>query len=153
MYQIFVGKENAQSTAQFEVNLYLLRKLVCKSVNADGQDQSDALLYVCSLSPSTVVYKGQLTCPQLEEYFPDLQDKRVESHFAMVHSRFSTNTFPSWSRAHPNRLICHNGEINTIEGNRFWMMAREDKLSHEYVTSSSLTRFGIFISPLMTYFL
>ena len=80
-------------------------------------------LYVPSLSARTIVYKGMLTTGQLEEFFPDLSDARVVSTLALVHSRFSTNTFPSWPLAHPYRFIAHNGEINTFRGNRNWMRA------------------------------
>ena len=82
-------------------------------------------LYLPSLSARTVVYKGMLTTEQLGTFFPDLHDHRVRTALALVHSRFSTNTFPSWPLAHPYRLIAHNGEINTIKGNRNWMRARE----------------------------
>ena len=82
-------------------------------------------LYIPSLSHRTLVYKGMLIAPQLPRYFPDLLDPRMESALAMVHSRFSTNTFPNWARAHPYRFICHNGEINTLRGNVNWMHARE----------------------------
>ena len=88
-------------------------------------------VYFPSLSCRTFVYKGMLTCDQLSEFFPDLTDRRLESALALVHSRFSTNTFPSWPLAHPYRLIAHNGEINTVMGNRNWMRAREGKLSTE----------------------
>ena len=82
-------------------------------------------MYFPSLSCRTLVYKGMLTTPQLAEFFPDLRDERVESALALVHSRFSTNTFPSWPLAHPYRMVAHNGEINTLQGNRNWMRARE----------------------------
>eukprot|EP00941_MAST-03F_sp_MAST-3F-sp1_P001510 g1510.t1 len=85
----------------------------------------DDYFYLCSLSPTTLVYKGQFTCDQLFKYYSDLTDTNYSSHFAMVHSRFSTNTFPSWERAQPMRTISHNGEINTVRGNRNWMRARE----------------------------
>ena len=78
-------------------------------------------VYFPSLSSRTIVYKGMLTTDQLEPFFPDLSDERVVSALALVHSRFSTNTFPSWPLAHPYRFIAHNGEINTIRGNRNWM--------------------------------
>jgi glutamate synthase (NADPH/NADH) large chain len=81
--------------------------------------------YFASLSSRTVVYKGMLTTGQLQPFFPDLSDERYESALALVHSRFSTNTFPSWPLAHPYRYIAHNGEINTVKGNRNWMRARE----------------------------
>jgi glutamate synthase (NADPH) large chain len=90
-------------------------------------------LYVPSLSARTIVYKGMLTTGQLEEFFPDLSDARVVSTLALVHSRFSTNTFPSWPLAHPYRFIAHNGEINTVRGNRNWMRARESLLASDII--------------------
>jgi glutamate synthase (NADPH/NADH) large chain len=90
--------------------------------------EREAGVYFASLSSRTLVYKGMLTAPQLEPFFPDLSDQRFESALALVHSRFSTNTFPSWPLAHPYRFIAHNGEINTIKGNRNWMRARETLL-------------------------
>jgi len=90
-------------------------------------------IYLPSLSARTIVYKGMLTSEQLREYFPDLSDPRLESALGLVHSRFSTNTFPSWPLAHPYRLIAHNGEINTVQGNRNWMRAREALLATELI--------------------
>ena len=90
-------------------------------------------LYFPSLSSQTIVYKGMLTTGQLEEFFPDLSDERVVSPLALVHSRFSTNTFPSWPLAHPYRFIAHNGEINTVKGNRNWMRARESLLASDVI--------------------
>ncbi|MSW04269.1 MAG: glutamate synthase subunit alpha, partial [Actinobacteria bacterium] len=90
-------------------------------------------IYFPSLSSQTIVYKGMLTTGQLEEFFPDLSDKRVVSPLALVHSRFSTNTFPSWPLAHPYRFIAHNGEINTVKGNRNWMRARESLLASDLI--------------------
>ena len=90
-------------------------------------------IYVPSLSSKTIVYKGMLTTGQLEEFFPDLSDQLVESSLALVHSRFSTNTFPSWPLAHPYRYIAHNGEINTVKGNRNWMRARETLLESDLI--------------------
>jgi glutamate synthase (NADPH/NADH) large chain len=90
-------------------------------------------IYVPSLSARTIVYKGMLTTGQLEEFFPDLSDSRVISTLALVHSRFSTNTFPSWPLAHPYRFIAHNGEINTVRGNRNWMRARESLLASDLI--------------------
>ena len=84
-----------------------------------------------SFSSRTMVYKGMLTAPQLPRYFTDLRDPRVASRLALVHSRFSTNTFPSWELAHPYRLIAHNGEVNTLRGNINWMRARESQLASE----------------------
>src|SRR5438034_629553 len=85
----------------------------------------------CSFSSRTIVYKGMLTSPQVPRFYADLQDARVKTSVALVHSRFSTNTFPSWELAHPYRIICHNGEINTLKGNVNWMRARESTLASE----------------------
>src|SRR6202030_1588796 len=85
-------------------------------------------VYFASLSARTIVYKGMLSAVQLEPFFPDLSDPRYGSALALVHSRFSTNTFPSWPLAHPYRYVAHNGEINTVRGNRNWMRARESLL-------------------------
>ena len=88
-------------------------------------------MYFPSLSSRTLVYKGMLTSLQLQEFYPDLHDERMETALALVHSRFSTNTFPSWPLAHPYRYIAHNGEINTVMGNRNWMRAREALLQSD----------------------
>jgi glutamate synthase (NADPH/NADH) large chain len=95
--------------------------------------EREAGVYFPSLSARTLVYKGMLTTGQLEPFFPDLSDRRLASAIALVHSRFSTNTFPSWPLAHPYRFIAHNGEINTVKGNRNWMRARESLLASEYL--------------------
>ena len=92
-----------------------------------------ASFYIPSLSARTIVYKGMLNCDQLPQFYPDLRDDRVESALALVHSRFSTNTFPSWSRAHPYRMVAHNGEINTLRGNVNWMHARESMFKSQPV--------------------
>ena len=97
-------------------------------------------IYFPSLSSRTIVYKGMLTTGQLEDFFPDLSDPRAESSLALVHSRFSTNTFPSWPLAHPYRYIAHNGEINTVRGNRNWMSAREALMG-------AVARFGVRWEP------
>src|SRR5439155_11505361 len=89
------------------------------------------MFYVPSLSCRTLIYKGMLNAPQLDPYFPDLQDPEMKSALALVHSRFSTNTFPTWARAHPYRYVCHNGEINTLRGNVNWMHARETQFRSE----------------------
>ncbi|WP_285567175.1 glutamate synthase large subunit [Actinoallomurus iriomotensis] len=101
--------------------------------------EQDARVYFPSLSSRTIVYKGMLTTPQLEPFFPDLSDRRYASAIALVHSRFSTNTFPAWELAHPYRFIAHNGEINTVKGNRNWMRAREALLSSD-VLAGDLSR-------------
>src|SRR3954465_5469449 len=95
--------------------------------------EREAGIYFPSLSARTLVYKGMLTTGQLEPFFPDLSDRRFATELAIVHSRFSTNTFPSWPLAHPFRLVAHNGEINTVKGNRNWMRARESKLASDVI--------------------
>ncbi|MEM7140651.1 MAG: glutamate synthase large subunit [Actinomycetota bacterium] len=98
-----------------------------------GASETHDGVYFPSLSSSTIVYKGMLTTPQLAAFYPELADERVESALALVHSRFSTNTFPSWPLAHPYRVVAHNGEINTIQGNRNWMRAREALLDSPHI--------------------
>jgi glutamate synthase (ferredoxin) len=125
MRQVFVRRGGHTPAGDpFERALYVIRRLVEKAVARSamaGRDQ----FYVSSLSARTLVYKGMLNATQLREFFPDLQQESLSSSLAMVHSRFSTNTFPSWSRAHPYRFISHNGEINTLRGNLNWMQARQ----------------------------
>ncbi len=107
----------------FERKLYVIRRLI----EIEAGDE----LAIPSFSSRTLVYKGMLTAPQLPRYFTDLRDPRLASRLALVHSRFSTNTFPSWTLAHPFRMIAHNGEINTLRGNANWMRARESQLASE----------------------
>ena len=121
----FVGGVDCDSTDVLERRLYVIRKLATHHIKADSKIDPRKHFYVASLSTKVIVYKGMLTPVQLFPFFPDLQAADFESHLAMVHSRFSTNTFPSWDRAQPNRFMCHNGEINTLLGNRNWMNARE----------------------------
>ena len=121
--QLFVSGLKNESSLILERMAFCLRKRLEHSLP----------LYFPSLSSQTIVYKGMLTTGQLEEFFPDLSDERVESPLALVHSRFSTNTFPSWPLAHPYRFIAHNGEINTIKGNRNWMRARESLLESDLI--------------------
>ena len=108
----------------FERKLYVIRKRAYNEIRASTMDGAE-YWYVASLSFKTLVYKGMLLTEQLEQYFTDLQNPAMETALALVHSRFSTNTFPSWDRAHPYRYIAHNGEINTLRGNINWMHARE----------------------------
>jgi glutamate synthase (NADPH/NADH) large chain/glutamate synthase (ferredoxin) len=124
--QLFVGAAGAEAADQdaFERKLYVIRR-VCEL--ADPQSG----LYVCSSSSRTINYKGMLISYQLPAFYTDLRDERTKSAMALVHSRFSTNTFPSWPLAHPYRVICHNGEINTVMGNVNWMRARESQLHSE----------------------
>ena len=129
--QVFVARgEGLADVAAFERKLCLVRRLAEKLVRASDVAGRD-LFYVASLSSRTLVYKGMLTAEQLDSFFPDLSELSVVSALAIVHSRFSTNTFPSWSRAHPYRVIAHNGEINTLRGNVNWMGARESMLASE----------------------
>jgi len=112
----------------FERKLYVIRKRVESAVRASGLRDSESF-YVCSLSARTIVYKGLLISFQIPQFYLDLADPAMTSALALVHQRFSTNTFPSWERAHPYRFICHNGEINTLRGNINWMKAREAMFS------------------------
>ncbi len=125
MRQVFIGRsaELADDLA-FERKLYLIRKRAYSEIRTSTMSGAE-FWYVASLSCKTIVYKGMLLTDQLAKYFPDLQDPTMETALALVHSRFSTNTFPSWDRAHPYRYIAHNGEINTLRGNINWMHARE----------------------------
>jgi glutamate synthase (NADPH/NADH) large chain len=124
--QLFIGREPTSAT--FEQQLYLIRKRAGRRAHEElGGDD----FYVASASSRTIVYKGLMLAEQVAAFYPDLGDPRTTSRLAMVHSRFSTNTFPSWERAHPFRLICHNGEINTLSGNRAWMSAREALLQSD----------------------
>jgi glutamate synthase domain-containing protein 2/glutamate synthase domain-containing protein 1/glutamate synthase domain-containing protein 3 len=122
--QVIVGAANQIADQDaFERKLYLIRRVIERTAGSD--------LAVPSFSSRTIVYKGMLTAPQLPHYFPDLRDPRLASRLALVHSRFSTNTFPSWELAHPYRMIAHNGEVNTLRGNINWMRARESQLATE----------------------
>jgi glutamate synthase (ferredoxin) len=123
--QIFIGRSEAiTDTMAFERKLYVIRKRTEHAILQTGMTEKD-MFYVPSLSSRTFNYKGMLIASQLEPMFPDITDPDVESALALVHQRFSTNTFPSWPLAHPFRYICHNGEINTLRGNINWMKARE----------------------------
>ena len=127
MIQILIGKgPDVTNNAEFERKLYIIRKLAEKRIIPLSKELSSDF-YIASLSSKTIVYKGMLTPGQLRDFYLDLSDLDFTSALAMVHSRFSTNTFPSWTRAHPNRFLVHNGEINTIRGNVNWINARECK--------------------------
>ena len=117
--QLFVSGTGGERGLALDRRAFCLRK----------QAESETGAYFASLSSATIVYKGMLTAPQLEQFYPDLSDAGYASALALVHSRFATNTFPSWPLAHPYRLTSHNGEINTIRGNRNWMRAREARLA------------------------
>jgi glutamate synthase (NADPH/NADH) large chain len=122
--QIFITGVSDEKVEAFPRTLYIIRKKIEKRVNHKD-------FYICSLSNTNMIYKGMLSSMQVRQYFPDLTNPYLTSGLALVHSRFSTNTFPTWSLAQPFRLLCHNGEINTIRGNRGWMQARESVLSSE----------------------
>ena len=122
--QVFVTGVTDDKLGTFERTLYIIRKKIERRV-------SDSDFYICSLSSKSIIYKGMLSSMQVRQYFPDLTNNYFTSGLALVHSRFSTNTFPTWSLAQPFRLLAHNGEINTIRGNRSWMKARESVLSSE----------------------
>nr|MBO2482999.1 glutamate synthase large subunit [Bacillaceae bacterium] len=126
--QVFIGAgAGCEDPSGFERKLYVIRRRAEKLGKAGKRKR----FYFSSLSSRTIVYKGLLTPEQLGAFYLDIRDPRFESSFALVHSRFSTNTFPSWERAHPNRFLLHNGEINTLQGNVQWMRARERKLAED----------------------
>ena len=133
--QVFITGVTDERQPYFENTLYIIRKKIEHRValwereHLAADEQGD--FYICSLSSQNIVYKGMLSSLQLRQYYPDLTNPYFTSGLALVHSRFSTNTFPTWSLAQPFRLLCHNGEINTIRGNRGWMQARESVLSSE----------------------
>ena len=128
--QVFIDCSNCPDRDHIEKKLYLLRKVAENRVRAS--DIAGARhFYIPTLSSRTIVYKGMLTPSQVRLYYPDLLDRRITSAIALVHSRFSTNTFPSWDLAQPFRILAHNGEINTVKGNRFWMQARESDFESE----------------------
>ncbi len=127
--QIFIGRAaEIEDREALERKLYVIRKRVESEIRRANLRHAD-LFYVCSLSSYTLVYKGQLISTQIPDFYPDLLDPALQSALVMVHQRFSTNTFPSWDRAHPYRFIAHNGEINTLRGNENWMRAREKMFS------------------------
>ncbi len=131
MRQFFVGRGNTvEAGLAFERKLYILRRVATHRIHFNNTDQ-ESTFYISSLSSRTLTYKGMLTTEQLPAYFPDLANKAMDSALALTHSRFSTNTFPSWPRAQPFRYLCHNGEINTVRGNENWLHARQMQLASE----------------------
>ncbi len=126
--QVFVGmKQSFFKRSDFERRIYLVRQRV-ENASAEMEMPGCEFFYICALSTNRLIYKGMLTTGQLSTYFPDLSDPAFESHLGLVHSRFSTNTFPAWRLAHPYRYLAHNGEINALRGNRNWMRARYGSL-------------------------
>lgn len=126
--QAFVRRPNDVAAGQeFERKLYVTRRTIEQTADA-APELANEIFYICSMSARTIVYKGMLVATQMRRFFTDLTDAAVETSLALVHSRYSTNTTPSWERAHPNRYIIHNGEINTLRGNVSWIRAREPNL-------------------------
>ncbi len=137
--QLFIGRGRHTGPEEFERRLYLIRKHLFNKVEASILREKRSF-YFCSLSSRTIVYKGQLLASQVDSFFPDLADASFESAMAMVHSRYSTNTFPTWGLAHPFRMIAHNGEINTLRGNFNWMRAREKNFTSTIYSDAELQK-------------
>ncbi len=125
MEQLFIGAADGVAGDDFERQLYMIRKRSTHALRGDEKLEQSKMFYICSLSTKVIIYKGMLTAHQVMPFYPDLAEEDYSAHLAMVHSRFSTNTFPSWDRAQPNRFMSHNGEINTLLGNKNWMEARQ----------------------------
>ncbi|MCQ9342227.1 glutamate synthase large subunit [Corynebacterium kozikiae] len=130
--QVFITATDAEGNQLSGIDLDRVMFFVRKRCERElGTKNGEDTVYFPSLSARTIVYKGMLTTPQLAAFYPDLRDQRMETAIALVHSRFSTNTFPAWPLAHPYRLVAHNGEINTVRGNENWMRARESLIQSE----------------------
>ncbi len=125
--QILIGNEIISSELEFDDKLYVIRKRIEKKITQENISG----FYVCSLSSQSIVYKGMFLAEQLSNFYPDIKDERFISKYAVYHQRYSTNTFPTWSLAQPFRVIAHNGEINTLKGNKNWMSAHEPRMSHK----------------------
>ncbi|MGI9400627.1 MAG: glutamate synthase subunit alpha, partial [Rhizobiaceae bacterium] len=127
--QVFIGRDGFEgSDDDFERQIFILRKVISNRIFAETEGRDNGF-YIVSLSARTIVYKGMFLAYQLGAYFKDLSDPSFKSALALVHQRFSTNTFPSWKLAHPYRMVAHNGEINTVRGNVNWMAARQASVS------------------------
>src|SRR6201994_4463908 len=138
MEQVFIAcPDHIKQPDDFERKLFLLRNYASHTINNTIKKHAIGF-YVASLSYKTVVYKGQLTSGQVRHYFPDLSNKRIVSAFGLVHSRFATNTFPSWKLAQPFRYIAHNGEINTLQGNLNWLKTSEKGFTTPYFTKEEM---------------
>ena len=125
--QILIGNDIFKEENDFDSKLYIIRKRIEKIIRQENIND----FYICSLSSQSIIYKGMFLAEQLSNFFPDILDKRFISKFAIYHQRYSTNTFPTWSLAQPFRIIAHNGEINTLKGNKNWMAAHEPRLQHK----------------------
>ncbi len=138
MEQVFIAcPDNISNPEEFERKLFVLRNYASHTINNTVR-KDEIGFYIASLSYKTVIYKGQLTSSQLRNYFPDLNDPRVVSAFALVHARFATNTFPSWKLAQPFRYMAHNGEINTLQGNLNWLKTSERGFTSPYFTHEEM---------------
>ena len=127
--QVFIGRgDNCSNQDAFEHKLFVIRKQIDKVVR-ESASKHKGFFYINSMSSRTITYKGMLLARQVGEYYLDLQDPEISSALALVHQRFSTNTFPTWDLAHPFRMIAHNGEINTLRGNVNWMAARKQTMA------------------------
>jgi len=144
--QLFIAAGEGLEGEAFERKLYLIRKRASHLLRDDPDMVQAKTFYICSLSAKVIIYKGMFAPDQLFRFFPDLNDPDYTSHLAMVHSRFSTNTFPSWDRAQPNRFMSHNGEINTLRGNVNWMRAREGVVSSD-LFGDSIERLFPIVEP------
>ncbi len=125
--QVMIHNHLGVATPQFELDLYIIRRRIEQVVQAESLQG----FYICSLSCRSIIYKGMFLAEQLSEFYPDLQDERFTSNFAIFHQRYSTNTFPTWRLAQPFRILAHNGEINTVQGNINWMKAHECRMASE----------------------
>ena len=154
--QLFIAGDG-EAGIELDRRAYICRRRIRHEIDRDEGPASGEMLgamslahegvYFPSLSARTFVYKGMLVVPQLKQFYPDLLDERLHSALALVHSRFSTNTFPSWPLAHPYRMIVHNGEINTVQGNQNWMRAREALLASEHFPDGALERIFPICTP------
>ena len=124
--QILIGNEKYKNKLDFDNQLYVIRKRIEKKINKENINN----FYICSLSSQSIIYKGMFLAEQLSNFYPDIEDERFISKFVVYHQRYSTNTFPTWSLAQPFRIIAHNGEINTLKGNKNWMAAHEPRMNH-----------------------
>jgi glutamate synthase (NADPH) large chain len=145
--QVFIAAADNIDNDEFERQLYIIRKYTSNMLRCDNSLSQRSMFYICSLSSRIIVYKGMLTPYQLIPFYPDLLESDYTAHVAMVHSRFSTNTFPSWDRAQPCRYMSHNGEINTLRGNINWMQARQGMLKSSLFTSEELHKLFPIIEP------
>ncbi|MGB5811832.1 MAG: glutamate synthase large subunit [Polyangiales bacterium] len=147
--QLFIGAADGLDQGAFERQLYTIRKSAASPLRASRDLEQALMLYACSLSSKTIIYKGMLACEQVVPFYPDLTEPDYETHLAMVHSRFATNTFPSWDRAQPLRCLSHNGEINTLRGNKNAMQARQGLVESE-LFGDELSKLFPVVEPLMS---